>query len=253
MSAAMILILVSNAGAQIPVALNLTKIPNISNYANGQSVTYTYNVTNVGGVTLSSVNVTDTTFGQAIVMGTITLAPGASTTGTFTHTTTQKDYDNGSVADNALAQGTFQSTVVQATASATVYSGTQTPALTLVKSASPRDYSTVGQIITYTYTVTNSGNVDIATPITVTDDKFGTVSIQNSGTLSPGSSVTGTSTYKITDTDINAGHVTNAAYATGSFNSKPVISPLTIAIVHYEQPTKKEEHNEEEQNSDRDN
>ena len=95
--------------------------------------------------------------------------------------------------------------------------------------------------------------MEIKGPITVTDDKFGTITIPNSDTLSKDSSVTGTATYKITDTDINAGHVTNSAYATGSFNSKPVISPIAIAIVRYEQPTKKEEHNEEEHNGDRDN
>jgi uncharacterized repeat protein (TIGR01451 family) len=101
-------------------ALTLTKIPNLSTYNDGQSVLYTYTVTNIGNVALSSVNVTDTTFGQAIVLGTTTLAPGASTTGTFTYTTTQTDFDNGSVVDNALAEGTFKSTVVQAPASATI-------------------------------------------------------------------------------------------------------------------------------------
>jgi hypothetical protein len=90
--------------------------------------------------------------------------------------------------------------------------------------------------------VFNSGNVDILAPITVTDDKLGTVLIQNSGILSPGSSVTGTATYKITDADINAGSVTNAAYAKGSFNHNPVSSPLTAALVHYKRPTQKEEH-----------
>ena len=90
-------------------------------------------MTNVGNVTLSSVNVTDTTFGQAIVLGTTTLAPGASTTGTFTYTTTQTDFDNGSVVDNALAEGTFKSTVVQALASATVTAVTQAPAMNITK------------------------------------------------------------------------------------------------------------------------
>ena len=44
--------------------------------------------------------------------------------------------------------------------------------------------------------------------------------------------MTRTTTYKTTQSDINAGHVTNAAYATGSFNSQPIISPNAIAIVH---------------------
>ncbi len=47
--------------------------------------------------------------------------------------------------------------------------------------------------------------------------------------------------------------MTNLAYATGSFNNKSVISPSAIVIVSYEQPTKKEKHNEEEHIGDRDN
>jgi hypothetical protein len=65
--------------------------------------------------------------------------------------------------------------------------------------------------------------------------------------------VTGTATYKITDADINAGTVTNAAYTKGTFNNNPISSPLTVALVRYKQPTKKEEHNEEEHSGDRNN
>ena len=49
---------------------------------------------------------------------------------------------------------------------------------------------------------------------------------------------------------LNAGSVTNAAYAKGSFNNNPISSPLTVALVRYKQPTKKEEHNDEEHNGD---
>ena len=46
--------------------------------------------------------------------------------------------------------------------------------------------------------------------------------------------------------------MTNAAYAKSSFNN-PISSPLTVALVRYKQPTKKEEHNEEEHIGDRNN
>ena len=85
--------------------------------------------------------------------------------------------------------------------------------------------------------VTNSGNVTIEAPINVTDDKLGTISIQSSGTLSPGSSVTGTATYQTKDSDIYAGSVTNFAYATGSFGGN-IITSLNnvIVVVPYENP-----------------
>ena len=44
-----------------------------------------------------------------------------------------------------------------------------------VKIASPENYSEVGQNITYTYNVTNTGNVFIAGPITVTDNRTGII------------------------------------------------------------------------------
>ena len=65
------------------------------------------------------------------------------------------------------------------------------PALTIVKSADPTNYSIIGQTITYTYNVTNSGNVNITGLINVTDNKTGTIHINNSG-LAPGQNVTGT-------------------------------------------------------------
>ena len=87
------------------------------------------------------------------------------------------------------------------------------PALTIVKSASPTNYSTVGQNIIYTYTVTNSGNVNIKGPINIIDSLInGPISIPNTD-LGPGQSITGTSNYSITQEDINSGSVTISVYA----------------------------------------
>ena len=41
----------------------------------------------------------------------------------------------------------------------------QSPALTLVKTATPAIYSAVGQTIDYSYLVTNTGNVRLAAPL----------------------------------------------------------------------------------------
>ena len=70
------------------------------------------------------------------------------------------------------------------------------------------------------------------------------VSIQSSGILLPGSSVTGTATYKITAADINAGSVTNLASVTESFNNQSIISPQNIMTVHYKQPFHSIAHND---------
>ena len=108
-----------------------------------------------------------------------------------------------------------------------------TPSLHLDKAAELTSYDDVGQTITYTYKITNNGNVNVSAPITVIDDKFGTVPIQNSGILSPGSSVTGTATYTITQADLDSGSVTNSAYATGLFSGETITSPQALAVVLY--------------------
>src|SRR2546428_11030747 len=72
-------------------------------------------------------------------------------------------------------------------ASATV-TARQDKAITLAKSASPTTYSSVGAVITYNYTITNSGNVSLAGPFSVSDNKLGTISPCGSGPLAPGSS-----------------------------------------------------------------
>jgi uncharacterized repeat protein (TIGR01451 family) len=96
----------------------------------------------------------------------------------------------------------------------------QPAALTLTKSASPTTYSAVGQVITYTYGLTNSGNVTLTGPFVITDDKIGTVTCgTSSDTLAPGASFAGTctGTYTIQAADVkvtNDGSVTNHATAT---------------------------------------
>jgi len=83
--------------------------------------------------------------------------------------------------------------------------------LTLVKSAIPTTYSAIGTTIDYSYEVTNSGDVDFAGPVTVTDDKA-TVTCPDGG-LTQGAQMTCTASYNITQTDLDSGSVTNTATA----------------------------------------
>ena len=75
----------------------------------------------------------------------------------------------------------------------------------------PATYDAVGDVIDYSYLVTNTGNVTLAGPVTVTDDKA-TVTCPAGG-LAPGASMTCTASYTITQADLDAGSVTNIAQA----------------------------------------
>ena len=226
-------------------ALTLTKSPSPATVsAVGQKVTYSFAVTNSGNVSVSSIAVADT---QAAPAGALdaaptcpatTLAPGASTTCTATYTVTQADLNNGTIKDTATATGAPSTggSVTSNTASATV-NVTSAPALTLTKSPSPATVSAVGQKVTYSFAVTNSGNVSVSS-LSVTDTQTAPAGALDAAptcpttTLAPGASATCTATYTVTQADLDAGTIKDTATATGkSPSGATVTSPAAQAVV----------------------
>jgi conserved repeat domain len=218
----------TNTNNQNPV-LKITKTAAPTTYNTvGQKITYTYTVTNSGNVPVSGIAVKDNKTTVKISSG--SLAPGSSVKGTATYTITKADVNAGSVTNSAYATGKFGTKTVNSNKVTATAKVVQKPALKITKTAAPTTYKTVGQKITYTYTVTNSGNVPVSV-IAVKDNKA-TVKI-SSGTLASGSSVKGTSTYTITKADISAGTLTNSAYATGKFGTKTVTSSQVKVSIKY--------------------
>src|SRR5262249_5277825 len=138
-------------------------------------VTYTFTATNTGNTTLTGVAIADPKPGLSALACTpaqpAALVPGATLSCTATRATTQADLDAGTIANSATVNGTGPSGAVTNTATGTV-AVTRTPALTLEKVASPPTVTAAGQVVTYTFTATNSGNQTL-TNVAITDPKAG--------------------------------------------------------------------------------
>lgn len=219
-------------GVQQP-ALSVVKSSTTTNFNTvGTVIPYTYKVTNSGNTSLMQpITVSDDKIASvscpALPAG--GLAPGAFITCTGSYTTTQADLDAGQVTNHASARsGATTSAVVNLTIGAT-----QTPALTIVKSSTSTTYTIAGEVVPYSYKVTNSGNLTLTSAVTVSDDKIPSVSCPALpvGGLVPGASITCTATYTVKQSDLNAGTLTNvASAASGAVVSPPVSLTLTGTI-----------------------
>jgi hypothetical protein len=175
----------------------------------GQVINYTLTAKNTGNVTLHNVTLTDdpSLAGYNCTPSQpATLLPGDSIVCTGTHTITQGDLDNGSFKDTA--RGTSDESPPDQQDD--TITADQQPKLKLVKSASPLSYVS-GTTITYTYMVTNTGNVSFPGPVTVSDDK--TTVTCPAGSLGVGQTTTCTASYTATQADVANGSITNTAQA----------------------------------------
>jgi uncharacterized repeat protein (TIGR01451 family) len=185
--------------------------------AAGQVVPYSFTVTSSSLLTLTGVTLTDARCDSAPVLsagdgnGDGKLQPTETWSYTCSHTVTQPELDAGGNLTNTATADSTESPPVTARVDLPI---TQTRALALEKVAADSSYAEVGEIIDYSYKVTNAGNVTLTAPITVTDDKATATcpSLPTNG-LPPGGFITCTSGYTVTQAALDEGHVTNTAYA----------------------------------------
>ena len=119
---------------------------------------------------------------------------------------------------------------VSATSSVTI-PATQTPAIKLVKSASVTSFSAAGTQITYSYLVTNTGNVTL-TPVGVTDPMTGLSSVScPDSTLTPGASETCTATYTTARASDDQGSITNTGTASGTPPTGPAVTATSSVTI----------------------
>ena len=218
-------------------SLTVSKAVNQANIASPQTLTYTITVANTGNIPLTGPVITDTlsngsaltltsgptlTSGDAAPLGTINV--GETWIYTATYAVTQANINNGATITNSATFKTNE-TLLQSsnTVSTTI---TRTPQLTTLKTSSTPGPAPVGTVITYTYQVTNSGNVTM-TNVSVADTHNGSgtfvgpdsetlfTDVAPSGdstdllangswdTLGPGDTLKFTATYTVTQQDVD--------------------------------------------------
>ena len=179
----------------------------------GDTLRYTAVATNTGNVPLENVNVKDALINTS---GTdcAELPIGATCTSAVTYTIVQSDVDAGSVTNTATgaADGVADKTVTRETAV------DQVEDLELEKTTTADGFAGINVSIPYSYKVTNSGTVTLSGALEIDDDKIASANITcpavPGGGLAPGTFLTCTGSYTTTQTDVDAGKVTNEATAT---------------------------------------
>ncbi|MCY1715920.1 hypothetical protein OVA26_03040 [Microbacterium sp. SL62] len=226
----------------------------------GEKVTYTFRATNTGNTPLASVTVTDTAFtngaGTTVQLDGAptapvgfdgTLTPGGSVDFTATYTVTATDAQaGGTLTNTATATATVPRSVNYAGAPPTATSSSQAPVgkaqISLVKTASPVAGAKAGDVVTYRFVATNTGNLTL-TDVALTERSFtnGAGDVLHldaaptvetpagwNGSLTPGQSVTWTAPYTVTTADVRAaGSIQNLAEVSGNPPRRNPTDPVT--------------------------
>jgi large repetitive protein len=196
------------------ITLNKSAYP-VNFYAVGNTIEYTYVITNTGNVPLfAPYSVSDDKVSVSCPSEPASLVEGGTVTCSAVYTITQDDLNAGSVTNIAVASAKDKAgaDIVSNQDSVTV-TAELTKTLILDKSASPMNYSSVGETINYSYLLTNNGNVALTGPFSVSDDKTSVSCPDEPASLQPSESLTCSATYVITEDDLSAGSVTNTAIA----------------------------------------
>ncbi|GAA1246045.1 putative repeat protein (TIGR01451 family) [Microbacterium phyllosphaerae] len=210
----------------------LTKVPSLvddadssSDVTAGDTIAYTFTVTNTGTTTLTDAQISDPMLGGPVVCAALagaSLAPGASVTcAPVDYTLTQGDIDEGIVRNTASVTADAPVGTVTDTASASA-DIERTAGIDLqknvgqVQDANGDGFIGAGDTVQYSFTVRNTGNTTLD-DVEITDPLLGDDALCAVDELAVGAANDcGPFTYTLTQADIENGSRPNTATATGT-------------------------------------
>lgn len=222
----------------------------------GDKVKYIFTVTNIGNVSLSQINLSDSKLLNSVVYsggdvnnnGILDVNENWIYTGSYA--ITQSDLDSGYVRNSALVTAKDPSGgVVQDVSGPTVMEDiptmtklTQNPNLALIKTVNNTGKFRLGDLIRYDFTVANTGNVTLS-GVSLSDNKLLNtttfVNGDNNGNklLDVGEIWVFSGNYKVTQADVDSGKVVNSAIATAKDPDGKPVSDISGSTTINDQPT----------------
>ncbi|MEE8524200.1 MAG: hypothetical protein V3T72_09740, partial [Thermoanaerobaculia bacterium] len=212
----------------------------------GDTLTYSFVVTNTGTATLTGVSISDPLPGLSALTCAptqpATLAPAATLSCTATYVVTAADVTAGVINNTATASS---NETPDDTDTETV--PVPSPALNLVKSLqsnADEDGSgnvSLGDTLTYSFVVTNTGTANL-TSVSISDPLPGlsalTCTPTQPATLAPAATLSCTATYVVTAVDVTAGVINNTATASSDqtpddtdSETVPLVQPAAMNLV----------------------
>ena len=206
----------------------------------GTKLTYSFKISNTGNIAINGIAIDDDLPGLSDISidwkgHDHSLPAGSSVTGTATYKVTQEDVDAGRIENTATVTGTDSHGGTLTASSSASTDIERDAAIKTVKTADKTgisgDAARPGTEIGYTIKVTNTGNVTLRN-ITCDDSmkEIGRIALDRTQ-LAPGETATGTASHAITQSDIDAGIVTNTASSSADAPdaSKAVSGKSTVA------------------------
>jgi len=207
----------------------------------GQTAIFTITVSSIGNATANGVTLTDTLPGGVawtddsadctITTGVLNcsfgnLAPGATRTVNVSGATDAGDCGPLSNSATVAATNEAPNTGANNTSNTSIF--VACPALSLDKTSNTTVITAIGQVINYSYLVSNTGNVTL-TGITLVDDKLGSITCPKTS-LAVGESMTCTASYTVQASDLSLTNLVNVATADSDQTNPGVDDTVSIPV-----------------------